>query len=163
VPALWVLNHGSLQVCNVFSAMLTIVLACNAAALCLLQCCPQSSHVHTNAVLGGCCRLIAWLYQCMSVPQAVPAVAVAMRHLCEDCGPHMAACLPGLIDLYKQALTGGAASSRQQGSSGSSSTGLHPAQAAGAHLGGPPPAAGLELEEEDVQMVIEGVVTVVCR
>lgn len=131
-----------------------------AAAVQLLQLQPHRRYAHMPHH-GCCCRLIAWLYQCMSVPQAVPAVAVAMRHLCEDCGPHMAACLPGLIDLYKQALTGGAASSRQPGnSSGSSSTpGLNPAQAAG----GTPPAAGLELEEEDVQMVIEGVVTVVCR
>lgn len=120
------------------------------------------------------CRLLQMLLTSLDSTVAAPAAAVAIRHLCDACGQQMRACVDVLMQLYSRVLSSGAAASLQaNGSTGLSSTsGSYTAGSAMAlrgslgvsAVGGQHPAPQpLQVVEDDVQLVLEGVCLCISR
>ncbi|GIL53844.1 hypothetical protein Vafri_9477 [Volvox africanus] len=70
-----------------------------------------------------------------------PAAASAIRHLCEECGAFMGACLQDLLGLYNKVLRMGAAAGAPSGANGTL----------------PTAEQSLLMQEEDVELIIAAV------
>lgn len=115
----------------------------------------------------------------LSIPGSAQAAAIAIRDVCECCGRQMQPCLQQLLAVYTRTLDNGAASRaaaaaaaaanvanqtlqhnplmspQQRQAAGAAAAAVSNAAAAAAGAGG--------LHEDDVQCVMQGVITCVIR
>lgn len=110
----------------------------------------------------------------LNTPASAQAAAAAIRDICECCGRQMQPCLQQLLGLYTKTLEAGTASraalvaAAAVSAQNVTSSALSPAQrqaagAAAVAVGNAAAAVAGGLHEDDVQCVMQGILTCVIR